>query len=97
MGRGDYNTKYTLILKVYVCERLYPRREFYFAILFDRASQGPVLVGSSQGGMDIEGVAAENPNAIITDKIDITQGVSKEQALKFAKSIGFGDQYLESV
>ncbi len=36
--------------------------------------QGPVLIASTQGGMNIEEVAAENPEAIITEPIDITIG-----------------------
>ena len=42
---------------VYICERKFARREFYLAILMDRGSQTPVIVSSSQGGMDIETVA----------------------------------------
>jgi succinyl-CoA synthetase beta subunit len=34
---------------VYIVERKYLRREFYFAVLLDRASNGPVLIASSQG------------------------------------------------
>jgi succinyl-CoA synthetase beta subunit len=41
----------------------------------DRKTQGPVLVASSQGGMDIEAVAAENPSAILTHPIDINKGI----------------------
>lgn len=41
-------------------------REFYFAILMDRAFNGPVIVGSKEGGMDIEEVAAKNPDAIFS-------------------------------
>ena len=39
-------------------------RELYFAILMDRASKGPVMVASPQGGMDIETVAHETPDLI---------------------------------
>lgn len=42
--------------KVFVVERKWLKREFYFAILMDRGAQGPVLVASSEGGMDIETV-----------------------------------------
>jgi len=42
---------------VYVVERKFARKEFYLAILMDRQSQSPVIVASSQGGMDIETVA----------------------------------------
>jgi len=36
--------------------------------------QGPVLIASSQGGVNIEDVAAENPDAILYEPIDVTQG-----------------------
>ena len=47
-----------------VCERKYSRREFYFAIVMDRISAGPVIISSSQGGVNIEEVARDNPDAI---------------------------------
>lgn len=53
---------------VMICERLYLRREAYFAILMDRESAGPVMVASPAGGMDIEKVAAETPELIF--KVD---------------------------
>lgn len=80
---------------VYICERKFARREFYLAILMDRASQGPVIVSSSQGGMDIEGVAKENPEAIITTHIDIHKGVTDDIARKIAVDLGFSEQCIE--
>jgi succinyl-CoA synthetase beta subunit len=80
---------------VYICERKFARREFYLAILMDRASQGPVIVSSSQGGMDIETVAKENPEAIITTHIDINEGVSDETARGIATKLGFSEQCIE--
>ncbi|KAM8758893.1 succinate--CoA ligase [GDP-forming] subunit beta, mitochondrial isoform 2-T2 [Rhynchonycteris naso] len=50
--------------KVMVAEALNISRETYFAILMDRSCNGPVLVGSPQGGVDIEEVAASNPELI---------------------------------
>lgn len=44
--------------------------------------QGPVLIGSSQGGVNIEDVAAENPDAIVKEPIDIMQGIKMDQAIK---------------
>ncbi|KJE89924.1 succinate-CoA ligase [Capsaspora owczarzaki ATCC 30864] len=75
--------------EVYICERLYARREYYFAILMDRATAGPLLVGSSQGGVDIETVAHENPDAIVKQAIDINKGLSEAEAIKFATLMGF--------
>jgi succinyl-CoA synthetase beta subunit len=80
---------------VYICERKFARREFYLAILMDRASQGPVIVSSSQGGMDIEGVAKENPDAITTTHIDINVGVTDEIARGIATKLGFSEQCIE--
>ncbi|KAK1141410.1 succinate--CoA ligase beta chain [Aspergillus melleus] len=77
---------------VYICERKFARREFYLAVLMDRQSQAPVIVASSQGGMDIEAVAKESPEAIITTPIDINVGVTDEIALKIATELGFSEQ-----
>ncbi|KAL8739646.1 MAG: hypothetical protein Q9190_007569 [Brigantiaea leucoxantha] len=80
---------------VYICERKFARREFYLAILMDRQSQGPVIVASSQGGMDIETVAKESPDAIVTTNIDIHTGVTDEIARNIATTLGFSDQCIE--
>ena len=80
---------------VYICERKFARREFYLAILMDRGSQGPVIVSSSQGGMDIETVAKENPSAINTTYIDIHTGVTDEIARKISVDLGFSEQCIE--
>ncbi|XP_016122372.1 succinate--CoA ligase [ADP-forming] subunit beta, mitochondrial isoform X2 [Sinocyclocheilus grahami] len=75
--------------QVFICERRYPRREYYFAITMERSFQGPVLIGSSQGGVNIEDVAAENPDAIVKEPIDIMQGIKMDQAVKVAEKMGF--------
>ncbi|KAK7948322.1 beta-succinyl CoA synthetase precursor [Apiospora hydei] len=80
---------------VYICERKFARREFYLAILMDRGNQSPVIVSSSQGGMDIEGVAKENPEAINTTYIDINVGVTDEMARDIATKLGFSEQCIE--
>lgn len=80
---------------VYIVERKFARRESYLAVLMDRASQGPVIVASSQGGMDIETVAKENPDAIITTPIDIHTGVTDEIAQNIAEKLGFSEQCID--
>ena len=80
---------------VYVCEKKYIRREYYLAILMDRATQGPVIVASSQGGVDIETVAAENPKAILTLPVNIADGLQREEAVDLAKRMDFAPQCLE--
>jgi succinyl-CoA synthetase beta subunit len=80
---------------VYIVERKFARREVYLAILMDRATQGPVIVASSQGGMDIETVAKEQPDAIITTPVNIHVGVTDEMARNIATELGFSEQCIE--
>ncbi|PVD18655.1 hypothetical protein C0Q70_21205 [Pomacea canaliculata] len=84
-----------LCQKVMIAERLYSRREYYFGITMERNFGGPVLVGSSQGGVNIEEVAAENPSAIIKEPVDIISGITRDQAVHVAKEMGFSDQCIQ--
>ncbi len=52
---------------------------------------GPIIIASSQGGMDIETVAAESPDAIVKHAINLDTGLLYEDALSVAKRIGFAD------
>ncbi|KAM9206501.1 LOW QUALITY PROTEIN: succinate--CoA ligase [ADP-forming] subunit beta, mitochondrial-like [Dugong dugon] len=82
--------------QVLVCERRYPRREYYFAITMERSFHGPALIGSSQGGVNIEDVAAETPEAIVKEPIDIVEGIKKEQAVRLAQKMGFPHNIVDS-
>ncbi|XP_028130318.2 succinate--CoA ligase [ADP-forming] subunit beta, mitochondrial [Diabrotica virgifera virgifera] len=77
---------------VMVTERKFPRKEFYFAVMMERAFNGPVIIASSQGGVNIEEVAAENPDAILYEPIDVVKGLTKEQAEKVAVKVGLESQ-----
>ncbi|KAF1321530.1 Succinyl-coa ligase beta-chain, mitochondrial precursor, partial [Globisporangium splendens] len=79
------------VAKVFLVERVYMRREMYFSILMDRASQGPVIVASPAGGTSIEDVAAATPELIFTEKVDIMKGVTDEQVARLAKNLGVDD------
>ena len=72
-----------------LAERRDAEHEYYVAILNDRGVGGPVLVASAQGGMNIEEVAAKDPNAIITTPINFEKGLSEAEALGVAKKLGF--------
>lgn len=74
---------------VMLAERMPPQKEYYAAILNDRARGCPVLVASNQGGMNIEEVAAETPDAIITTPLDFDNGLTQEQGVELAKKLGF--------
>lgn len=66
--------------------------EKYFAILMDRATQGPMLVGSPCGGMNIEDVAATQPEKIFTIPINIAEGLTDAQAEEMAKNLEFSPE-----
>jgi succinyl-CoA synthetase beta subunit len=55
----------------------------------DRSFGGPVLVGSKFGGMSIEDVAHAHPEAIVKIAVDISKGITKEQATEMAQMLGF--------
>ena len=77
------------LAQVMLAERENASHEYYVAVLNDRNTEGPVLVVSAQGGMNIEEVAAKDPSAIITTPINFAQGLSKPEALGVAKKLGF--------
>ncbi|MGM0517492.1 MAG: ADP-forming succinate--CoA ligase subunit beta [Pseudomonadota bacterium] len=64
------------------------RREFYLAMAVDRERQRVVLIASAQGGMDIETVAADSPDAIERVTINPTVGLQAYQAREVGFAIG---------
>ncbi|KAL2717747.1 hypothetical protein V1478_013447 [Vespula squamosa] len=73
---------------VMVTQRMFPRKEYYLAVMMERAFGGPVIIASSQGGVNIEEVAATNPSAIMYEPIDINKGITKEQAERIVTKLG---------
>merc|ERR1712151_937898 len=71
--------------------------EKYFAILNDRSSGGPVMIGSKVGGTSIEDIAEADPTAIIKMPVDIMEGLTAEKAKSMADQMGFsGSQNAEA-
>jgi succinyl-CoA synthetase beta subunit len=77
------------VSKVMVAEAIDITRETYFCILMDRESNGPVLVASPDGGVDIEEVAEKTPERIKKVPVDIHTGVTDEIANDLAAFLGF--------
>jgi len=67
-------------------------REFYFAILLERAYNGPVIVGSPMGGMDIEEVAEQYPDKLLMLPVDWKNGLSDATARQMAEFVGFDSE-----
>src|SRR5690606_30805035 len=56
-----------VVSKVLVAEAVDIARELYFAILLDRATSAPIVIASTEGGMDIEEVAEKSPDKIMRE------------------------------
>ncbi|HEX5399103.1 MAG TPA: ADP-forming succinate--CoA ligase subunit beta [Verrucomicrobiae bacterium] len=70
------------------------KREFYLAVLLDRANSRPLVMASTEGGMDIEEVAARTPGKIFKEWIDPAVGIQSFQARKIAAALGLkGDLF----
>ena len=82
--------------KVLVAESADIAREIYFAILLDRATAAPLVVASTEGGVEIEAVAAKSPEKIIREAIDPLAGLQPFQARKIAKQLGFESSQLKN-
>ncbi len=74
--------------KVLIAEPATIARELYFAILLDRASSAPVVIASTEGGMDIEHVAEHTPEKIFREPIHPILGLQAYQSRKIAKALG---------
>ncbi len=73
-----------LVRKVLIVEAADIQKEFYLAILLDRETSQLTLIGSEEGGMDIEEVAAKTPEKIIRTQIDPAFGLTEFQVREFA-------------
>ena len=78
-----------VVNKVLVTESADIAREIYFAILLDRASAAPLIVASTEGGVEIETVAANSPEKIIRERVDPLAGLQAFQTRKLAKQLKF--------
>ena len=76
--------------RVLIEEGLEIERELYLSILIDRASASPVIIGSAAGGMDIEEVAAKEPEKILREHINPGTGIVPFQGRKLAFGMGLG-------
>jgi len=77
-----------IVKRVLIEEGLDIKRELYLGLLVDRASGLPVFMASAAGGMDIEEVAKENPEAILREAIQPVVGLQPYQARKIAFGLG---------
>src|SRR5271166_2225864 len=76
------------VKRVYVEEGCDIARELYLGMLIDRTTQRVTLIGSTEGGVEIEEVAAHAPEKILTEAIDPASGIEPFHARNFAFGVG---------
>lgn len=84
-----------LVKRVLVEEALDIDRELYIGIVIDRATESPVVMASPEGGMEIEKVAAETPDLIFKEYINIATGFSGFQARNLGFKLGLQGNILK--
>ena len=83
---------------IYFNEATDIEKEYYLAILMDRATSQPVIIASTEGGMDIEEVAEKTPEKILKVLIDPTLGIRPYQARQVAFGLELkGDSFKQCV
>ena len=78
----------TLVRQVLIEEGLDIRREFYLGMVIDRSRERPVLMASTEGGMEIEEVAQTTPELILKEQVDPALGLQGFQGRNLAYGLG---------
>ena len=76
--------------KVLIEEQIPIERELYAAVLNDSSSKGPLVMFSTEGGMDIEELAAKMPDKLRRHPVDIRRGFSRADAATLIRGLGLG-------
>lgn len=82
--------------KLLICEGVDIEKEYYVGMVIDR-NLGPVLMASSEGGVEIEEVAAKTPEKIFKECIDFSYGLQGFQARRLAYQLGFAQENIKDV
>jgi len=86
-----------VVKRVMIAQGAKIAREFYFSVLLDRSNRTFLSLCSVEGGMDIEQLAEERPEALAKVPIDAVKGIDLAKALEIAKLGGFDDELASKV
>ena len=84
-----------VVRTLYFTEASSIKKEYYMSILLDRQVSKPVIIASTEGGMDIEKVAAEMPDKLVRVHIDPLLGLRDYEAREVGFALGFRDDLLK--
>lgn len=86
-----------IVKRVMIAEGAKIAKEFYFSVLLDRSNRTFLSLCSVEGGMDIEQLAEERPEALAKIAIDAVKGIDLAKALEIAKAGGFDEELAAKV
>ncbi len=86
------NIKDHIVKRVMVAQGASIAKEFYFSVLLDRSNRTFLSLCSVEGGMEIEQLAEERPEALAKVAVSATKGIDLAEALSIAKQGGFDDE-----
>ncbi|MSZ17949.1 MAG: succinate--CoA ligase subunit beta, partial [Actinobacteria bacterium] len=86
-----------VVKRVMIAEGAKIAKEFYFSVLLDRSNRTFLSLCSVEGGMEIEQLAEERPEALAKIAIDAVKGIDLAKALEIAKAGGFDDEMASKV
>ena len=79
------------VKRIYIQEAYDIEKELYLSCLVDRESSKIAFISSTEGGIDIESVAKEKPEKILTNKIDLKKSLTTDDIEKIIKIFSFSD------
>jgi len=82
------------VQRLYVEEASEISKEYYLSCLIDRQSSKIAFISSREGGMDIEKIALESPEKIITTKVDFSENLKEEDIQKILKPFQLNDSQI---
>ncbi len=83
--------------RVMIAEGAKIAEEYYFSVLLDRADRSYLAMCSVEGGMEIEQLAVERPEALAKIAVDPTMGIDAEKAAEIVEAAGFPDDLKDQV
>lgn len=86
-----------IVKRVMIAQGASIDKEYYFSVLLDRSNRTFLSLASVEGGVEIEQLAEERPEALARVNISAVSGIDKPKAMEIAKKAGFSDDLLDSV
>jgi len=86
-----------VVKRVMIAQGAQIEREFYFSVLLDRSNRTFLSLCSVEGGMEIEQLAVERPEALAKIPVSAVSGIDKAKAVEIAKAGGFPAELVDAV